>query len=539
MALPSSGQISFSDLQTEYGGSNPISMSEFRGQFSNSSVTDGGPAWILFEMEFNSANNKLQFGGTEFSTGIALNDDMTIVLAKTAGTWDNSNLYFSSTTDPGNNNLLTTGVTNNGTADGNLMTIDLSQYTGSASANSLAGYIKSDNTTGGTAVPVYVISDPGNVANRVNYLYGKAKFQFADVGGEYVGGSRNQKVTTKRQITDNETGVLIPAGGSIDFTSQINALPTVAAGGTYHYIYFQLYDTSYDSGTFLTTFSNFRQIAWTNNVGFTNGSGSVITGSNNNATTVANLLATTTGYNVARNPNYTGTSENVSLQMTNSGSVLNGTITNNTGSDVALYRWQKASGSAPDRSSLWSLLWADSGSNFVNSHATAPTFTNHLREHYGYASRLRLTYYYTNMTGGSEALVGSFVHTFDDGMTQANCLNKIKTDNDAFWHHPLDTGENYRYIKTTVVGDSVEFNYHRAGQLRVVAEYLVYGYSQGVVDTVHDGATQGQLNDTVATFKSDELLTLGNNNFNAKKLELNMSMSDYYNGRGSLTLGSG
>ena len=53
MALPSSGQISFSDLQTEYGGSNPISMSEFRGQFSNSSVTDGGPAWILFEMEFN------------------------------------------------------------------------------------------------------------------------------------------------------------------------------------------------------------------------------------------------------------------------------------------------------------------------------------------------------------------------------------------------------------------------------------------------------------------------------------------------------
>ena len=52
MALPSSGQISFSDLQTEYGGSNPISMSEFRSQNSNSSATDGGPAYFLASMAF-------------------------------------------------------------------------------------------------------------------------------------------------------------------------------------------------------------------------------------------------------------------------------------------------------------------------------------------------------------------------------------------------------------------------------------------------------------------------------------------------------
>lgn len=537
MALPSSGQISFSDLQTEYGGSNPISMSEFRSQNSNSSATDSGPDYFLCSMSFNSANDRLQFNATEYTSGIALNDDMTIVMAKTSGTWDNSNLYWSSTTDPGNNNLLTTGVTNNGTADGNIMTIDLSQYA-SSDTGTLAGYIKSDNTTGGTAVPVYVISDPGNVANRVNFLYAKAKFQFSDAGA-YVGGSRSQKVTTKRQITDDETGVLIPAGGSIDFTSQINALPTVAAGGTYHYIYFQLYDISYDSGTYITTFTNFRQIAWTNNVGFTNGSGSVITGSNNNATTVANLLATTAGYNTARNPNYAGTTESVSLQMTNSGSVLNGTITNNTGSDIGLYRWQKISGSAPDKSSLWSLLWADSGSNFVNSHATAPTFTNHLREHYGYPTRLRLQYYYTP-TGGSETNIGGFVHQFDDGMTEANCLNKIKTDNDAYFHNPLDTGELYQYIRTTVVGDSVEFQYYLPGQLRVVGEYLVYGYSQGVVGDVHDGATQGQQNDSIAVFKSNESLTSSANaNFNVSKQLLNMSMSDYYNGRGSLTLGSG
>ena len=537
MALPSSGQISFSDLQTEYGGSNPISMSEFRSQNSNSSATDGGPAYFLASMAFNSSNDRLQFNAQEYTAGLALNDDMTIVLAKTSGTWDNSNLYWSSTADPGNVNLLTTGVTNNGTADGNIMTIDLSQYTGSETGV-LAGYIKSDNTTGGTAVPVYVVSDPGNVANRVNFLYGKAKFQFSDAGA-YVGGSRSQKVTTKRQITDDEFGVLIPAGGSIDFTSQINALPTVASGGTYHYMYFQLYDTTYDSSTKLTSFSNFRNIAWTNNVGYTNGSGVVINGVNNDAATVANLLANTAGYNVARNPNYLGTTESVSLLMTNSMSVLNGTITNNTGSDIALYRWQKASGSAPDRSSLWSLLWADSGSNFVNSHATAPTFTNHLREHYGYPTRLRLQYYFTPI-GGSETNIGGFIHQFDDGMTEANCLNKIKTDNDGYFHNALDTSELYKYIRTTVVGDSVEFQYYLAGQLRVVGEYLVYGYSQGVVNDVHNGATQGQQNDSIAVFKSDELLTSApNGNFGVKKQLINMSMSDYYNGRGSLTLGSG
>ena len=116
-------------------------------------------------------------------------------------------------------------------------------------------------------------------------------------------------------------------------------------------------------------------------------------------------------------------------------------------------------------------------------------------------------------------------------MTEANCLNKIKTDNDGYFHNALDTSELYKYIRTTVVGDSVEFQYYLAGQLRVVGEYLVYGYSQGVVNDVHDGATQGQQNDSIAVFKSDELLTSApNGNFGVKKQLINMSMSDYYNG---------
>ena len=537
MALPTSGQISFADLQTEYGGSNPISMSEFRAQFANTSTNDSGPPYSIRLVSFNSGNNKILFNSAE-TTGIYLNNDMTLALVKRSGTWDNSNLYFGSTADPGNVNLLTTGVTNNGTADGNLLTIDLSQYASSVTG-SLAGYLKTDNTTAGTAVPVYVISDPGDGANKVNLLYGKAKFQFSDVGA-FVGGSRATKVSTQRQITDNEFGVLIPNGGSIQFSSTCNALPTIAPGGTFHYFYFQLYNTVYNASTKTVSFTNYRNIAWTNNTTYANGSGTYLGGSGqaNNATNVANVIATTHGYNVARNPNYTGTTEAVSLQMTNSGSTLNGTVTNNTGSDIALYRWQQASGSPPNRSNLWSLLWADSGNNFVNSHATAPTFTNHLRNHYGYPTRLRLTYYFTP-PGGTETNLGGYVHTFDDGMTEANCLSQIKTDNDAYFHDALDTGELYKYMQTTVVGDSVEFSYYLQGEFRCVGEYLIHGYSQGVVNDVSDGSTQGQQNDSIATFKSNELSAFANANNTVRTVQNNMSLSNYYNGRGSLTLGSG
>ena len=76
MALPTSGQISFADLQTEYGGSNPISMSEFRAQFANTSTNDSGPPYSIRLVSFNSGNNKILFNSAE-TTGIYLNNDMT------------------------------------------------------------------------------------------------------------------------------------------------------------------------------------------------------------------------------------------------------------------------------------------------------------------------------------------------------------------------------------------------------------------------------------------------------------------------------
>ena len=123
MALPSSGQISFADLQTEYGGTNPISIYEFRGSRYNPRATDSGPGYQIYDVSYNSSNNKLAFNGTD-ADYLFLNNDEKIVMICESGVWNDGNLYFSSTTTPGNNNLLGTGVNAASVGVGQMMVLD-------------------------------------------------------------------------------------------------------------------------------------------------------------------------------------------------------------------------------------------------------------------------------------------------------------------------------------------------------------------------------------------------------------------------------
>ena len=547
MALPSSGQISFADLQSEYGGSNPISISEFRASRHNSASTDSGPPYTIYNVSYNSSNNKLQMDGTDRDY-LVLNTDEKLVFTLNSGTWNDGNLYFSSTVTPGNNNLITNGVTNNGGAAPSQMVIDGSDagFT-SSTTGTLIGYLKSANTTNITAIEVYLVSDPGNTANKVNYLYGKAKFSFSDAGS-FVGGSVNTKVTTQSNILDTDNGVIVPNGQSVDFSQVMTALPTIWSGGTWHYYYLNLYDASWDASTKVFTFDNFRNVAWTNNTGYTNGSGTFLNSSNNNATNVANYVASSAGYNVARAPNYAGTSENVTLQMTNSGSTLNHTFTNNTGGYVLLYKYTMSNSSgfpAGSNNRLGSLLWADSAGNFTNAHTVNGTgcWNAFTRQNFGYPTWLRIQFYYQGYTG-SELDLGYFNYVFDDGTSQADALQHIKTQTESFFHNSVDTGEEYPTIYCNVNADSVDFRYHRPGILRIVPTYYRYGYNQGGTGgTAHSStaasAIQGHSNYNFATFKSNEITSSAKGNGAVSPQTINMSLSDYYDGRGSLTLGSG
>lgn len=548
MALPSSGQISFADLQAEFGGSNPISISEFRASNHNSAKTSGGPNYRIADVSKNTVNNKLQLNGNDVDF-ININTDSKLVLVLESGVWNDGNLYFSTTNTPGNNNLLNTGVTNNGAGTGSIMVIDGADAGFTSSTNGVVnGYLKSDTTTASTAVEIQIVTDPGNTTTAVDYLYGKARFSFSDAGS-FVGGSVNTKITSTSNILDTDNGVIVPNGQSVDFSQVMTALPTIWSGGTWHYYYLNLYDASWDASTKVFTFDNFRNVAWTNNTGYTNGSGTFLNSSNNNATNVANYVASSAGYNVARAPNYTGTGESVTLQMTNSGSTLNHTFTNNTGGYVLLYKYTMSNSSgfpAGSNNRLGSLLWADSAGNFTNAHTVNGTgcFETFSRQNYGFPTWLRITFYFTPVGSGTETQVGFYNYIFDDGSSQTDALNKIKTDTEAYFHDALDTGENYPYMYCDVNADSVDFRYYLPGILRIVPEYYRYGYNQGGAGGVAHTSTaasaiQGHSNYNFANFKSNELTTAANGNQNIKRQTLNMSLSQYYNARGELTLGSG
>ena len=557
MALPSSGQISFADLQAEYGGSNPISLSEFRGSRYNPSRTDGGPNYVIRVVSYNSSNNKLQFDGTDIDSVFLNTDEKLVLLLKSGGSlpWTDGNLYFSSTNTPGNNNLITYGVTNNGAGVDSIMVIDGSDAGFTSTSNGVVnGYLKSVSTTGVTAVEFYIVTDPGNTATSVDYLYGKARFNFSDAGG-FVGGSVNTKITSQSNIVDTDNGVVVPNGGSIDWSQVMTALPTVWAGGTWHYLYFIVYDAVWDSSAKTFTFSNFRNISWSNNVAYTNGSGLYLSGSGtmsrtNTATNVASVIAATMqNPTTAQTPNHTGTGESITLQMTSSGTTLNGTLTNNTGGYLLFYKYTMTDDSgfpAGSKNRLPSLLWTDSSNVATNAHTVGGTgcFNQFTRQNYGFPTWLKLSYYFTSISGGSEVLLGSFNHIFEDGASETDCLNKIKTDTEAYFHDPLDTGEEYPFIRCDINGDTIDFRYYRQGILRVVPEYFIYGYNQGgTAGTAHSStaasAIQGHTNYNFANFKSNELTSLATGNLTVSPQTLNMSLSDYYDGRGSLTLGSG
>ena len=99
-------------------------------------------------------------------------------------------------------------------------------------------------------------------------------------------------------------------------------------------------------------------------------------------------------------------------------------------------------------------------------------------------------------------------------------------------------------MRCDVNADSVDFRWYAPGVLRIVPTYYRYGYNQGgaggtAYPSTADSVLQGHSNYNFANFKSNELTTPANGNGNVKRQTNNMSLSDYYNGRGDLTLGSG
>ena len=337
MALQTSGAISFADLQTEFGGSNPVSLSEYVRNIGDTSLTGGGN-----EIRYTSIvdGSTFKLGADTAPANLIFQKHQKLILEVTDAnmTFSSNKLYFSTSQTLGNNNLITTGVTNNATATDALMVIDFSNAGFSSSSNgTLVGYLKTDLCSNVTAV--YLADTP--TTNYVQTHVAEAKFELPS---NFSGGDYNQKVSTYRDIGANENISIIPAGGNatMQVTLPGGASGGVWAGGTWSYITINLYDATYSSANGTMTFDNYRQVGWTNNTSYTNGSGNYIGGSgaySNTASGWASTVASCLNSNSGA-PNYQSTSEPVVASASTSGSTLTVTITNNGSNRILWHKYQ-------------------------------------------------------------------------------------------------------------------------------------------------------------------------------------------------------
>ena len=526
MALQTSGAISFADLQTEFGGTNPISLSEYIRNVGDTSLA-GGANEIRYTPAVSGSSFTL--GGSQATNLVVQKHQKFIFDVKDANmTFASNKLYFSTSQTLGNNNLITAGVTNNATATDALMVIDFSNAGFSSSASgTLVGYLKTDTATNVTAV--YVVDTPST--NYVQTHPGEAKIELSS---SFSGGDYNQKVTTYRNIGANENVAIIPSGGNVSFQVTLpgGASGGVWAGGTWTYVTINVYDSTYNTSTGSSTFTNYRQVGWTNNASYTNGCGNYIGGSgaySNTASGWASTVASCLNSNSGA-PNYQSTSEPVVMSASTSGATLTMTLTNNNTGPILINKYvTNQTGTSKDRPI--NIGWQNNAGNFEMMYnggagGNGEFNTNWQRNEYGYPSLLRLQYDLQKFDGSSIDL-GYFNHLLTNNATRTEALASIKSQSEAYFHDALDTGELYPLLTYNSITNGFKIRYYLSGRLTVTATYQNFGYSQ--IDQGSGSAANGVANGTVTTTASGPT-NATEQNVNIKYYAQNMSLNHYYGG---------
>lgn len=111
MALPASGQISFTDIQTEFGGSNPISLTEYYG-YAPGIPTSGQVSTSDF---YNTAKPALSGAAIEFSNSNSVGATAGLVVKSTGETFERTG--DTGSTSDSQINASTDWVIPNGLAD--------------------------------------------------------------------------------------------------------------------------------------------------------------------------------------------------------------------------------------------------------------------------------------------------------------------------------------------------------------------------------------------------------------------------------------
>lgn len=426
MTLPSSGAIRFSDLQTEYGGTNPISLGEYRASFRYTNIyivlTNNSGTWTISGPPPVYLDSK-----DAYHPGSILQ-----IKLVTPG----YPIYLSTTDTPGATDLLTTGVTNNGSStDGSEITWDTTTYTTPNIATSdgqpyYRAYLKSTVASGLTAKVLYLVNRPS--PELVRYLGGTSTITWP---ASLQGGSGNTLVNSGAFLTSTpENNTLLKNGQSIQYKMDCFTLGDIAAGGAYLYTYINVVAVTGNHPNW--SFGTITQMGWGSNNG--TGSPNYIGGAGlaDTASNVASLAASTCS--TARvsdiNP-ITG----ITLSATRSGTTVTWTLTNNSGSQYLVSRFAYNDGT---RGTLF--VWNGSSTLQTTSDASrnatwGSASANRVTQQYGVPLFAALVYtlagtsyygFYNAPDGATQAqiIAGMKAVSYTAGLTVSNITNGLRID---------------------------------------------------------------------------------------------------------------
>lgn len=495
MTITASGAIRFSDLQTEYGGTNPISLSEYRASYRYLNV-------LIF---VNFVSGALQLEGTT-TPGNNLGQIFTVgqTLRFYINNSTGTNIYLSSTPTPGATDLLTTGVTNNGTAIfNNTIDFDTTTYTTPNTVNNLTGeleayafYVKTNSQLLAT---MYIIAAP--VPPRVRYLGNAATITWPT---NLQGGSDLTLVNSGSLLTSTaDKRSFIKPGQSMQFKMNCTTLGSIFSTGARLYTYITIRRAT---GVYPYSLAVQPQMGWDSNSGtgavkFIGGSGLSDTANN-----VAALAASTcSSARVADINPITG----ITLQATASGSDVTWTLNNATSDVYFIDNYFYA-----DNTFGPIFVWADA------ANATATTADATRAATWGIAARNRQNQQWgVPLVARMRVQIGAeiydrFATSLGNNCDQTTLISNIRAGSPIF-------GLTRRDITNGLVFD-IQYD----ASLTLTCRYV--HQAAGLVDsTTSPGATN--ITPTVTAFSPSP--TGINYNGNVAMNKFNLKMSTFYNGQ--------
>ena len=364
MPIPGNGPIQFTDIQEEFGGTNPIAMDEYVRGYDNSD-------YVFFDANTSGGGSTIIINGnSDWQNTVWRVPRKKIMLRTPTGGWGAGTIAFSSSNHTsGNSDVINDGAIGSPISGYNSMGLDLTN-----------SYFDDKMSTDGTTVSFYVkslssptmswrfcIVEPPSGGYQVNSGQPQSRIT---ISPNIIGGSETVLTNSGAYsaiASQQEWGSLLLNGQSMSFKLTASALPNLYQYGSYVYLYIPIWTATPNSSLSGYSYSSAVAAYWRGS-SYVGGGGSYA----NTATGVAQYLDTISG----TSPNFGST---MSLSTSRSGSVVTFTLTNN-GPSRLIGRYDLA---GTGRHSCCNIGYTDANSASTLTSSSTTWGDPHVRQYHG------------------------------------------------------------------------------------------------------------------------------------------------------------